>query len=53
MKYGILGTGMVGRAHAAKLVELSHQVAIGTKDIDKTKASSAKDAMGRPSSYNS
>ncbi|MDF1497533.1 MAG: NAD(P)-binding domain-containing protein [Patescibacteria group bacterium] len=36
MKIGILGTGMVGRAHAQKLVELGHDVMIGTGDVDKT-----------------
>ena len=32
MRIGILGTGMVGRAVAAKLVELDHEVLVGTRD---------------------
>jgi len=32
MRVGILGTGMVGRAVAAKLVELDHEVLVGTRD---------------------
>lgn len=48
MKIGILGTGMVGRAHAAKLVALGHTVLMGTQDVAKTRASTEKDAMGNP-----
>ncbi|MDP2789345.1 MAG: NAD(P)-binding domain-containing protein [bacterium] len=48
MKIGILGTGMVGRAHAAKLAELGHDVVLGTQDVKKTMANSEKDAMGNP-----
>lgn len=48
MKFGILGTGMVGRAHAAKLVSLGHEVSIGTHDIEKTLAKTETDAMGNP-----
>ncbi|HEX8133882.1 MAG TPA: NAD(P)-binding domain-containing protein [Actinomycetes bacterium] len=32
MRIGVLGTGMVGRAFAAKLVELDHDVLVGTRD---------------------
>jgi len=32
MRIGILGTGIVGRAVAAKLVELDHEVLVGTRD---------------------
>lgn len=31
MRYGVLGTGMVGRAIASKLVELGHEVAMGSR----------------------
>jgi 8-hydroxy-5-deazaflavin:NADPH oxidoreductase len=31
MRIGVLGTGMVGRAFAAKLVELDHDVLVGTR----------------------
>ncbi|PJC20727.1 MAG: NADP oxidoreductase [Candidatus Yonathbacteria bacterium CG_4_9_14_0_2_um_filter_47_74] len=48
MNIGILGTGMVGRAHAAKFVELGHTVMLGTRDGKKTMATNEKDAMGNP-----
>jgi len=32
MRIGILGTGMVGQAVAAKLAELDHEVLVGTRD---------------------
>lgn len=48
MKIGILGTGMVGRAHAAKLAGLGHDVALGTKDVKETLAETEKDIMGNP-----
>ncbi|WP_067720615.1 NADPH-dependent F420 reductase [Nocardia yamanashiensis] len=38
MKIGILGTGNVGRTIAARLVELGHDVVIGTRDIAATAA---------------
>lgn len=48
MKVSVLGTGMVGRAHAAKLVELGHEVLLGTKDVAKTMAENEPNAMGTP-----
>lgn len=48
MKVAVLGTGMVGRAHAAKLSELGHDAVIGTQDVDHTLRSSQSDAMGNP-----
>lgn len=33
MKIGVLGTGVVGRTLAAKLAELGHEPAIGTRDV--------------------
>lgn len=48
MKIGILGTGMVGRIHAAKLISLGHDVMIGTQDPAKTLARTEKDGMGNP-----
>lgn len=48
MKIAILGTGMVGRAHAAKLTELGHDVVLGTQDVEKTLTNTEKDAMGNP-----
>jgi predicted dinucleotide-binding enzyme len=46
MKIAVLGTGMVGRAHAARLVELGHDVTVGTKDVDATLASTKEGFTG-------
>jgi predicted dinucleotide-binding enzyme len=48
MNVGILGTGVVGRAHAEKLSKLGHQVVLGTQSVEKTLASKEKDVMGSP-----
>ena len=48
MKIAVLGTGMVGRAIAAKLVALGHDVVVGTRDVDATLARTEPDAMGSP-----
>jgi predicted dinucleotide-binding enzyme len=46
MKIGILGTGIVGRSHAAKLSALGQDVVIGTRDPARTLAADRTDAMG-------
>jgi predicted dinucleotide-binding enzyme len=46
MKIAVLGTGMVGRAHAARLLELGHEVRVGTQDVDATRASTATGFTG-------
>ena len=33
MKIAVLGTGDVGRTLSAKLIELGHEVALGTRDV--------------------
>ncbi len=38
MKIGVLGTGMVGQAIAAKLIDLGHEVKMGARDADNAKA---------------
>lgn len=48
MKIAVLGTGVVGRTIAAKLVSAGHDVTIGTRDIQKTLAHDAPDYMGNP-----
>ena len=48
MKVAVIGTGIVGRTLAAKLESLGHQVTIGTRDVEKTKASLENDAYGNP-----
>jgi 8-hydroxy-5-deazaflavin:NADPH oxidoreductase len=46
MKIAVLGTGMVGRALAARLTGLGHDVVIGTRDVEQTLARTEPDAMG-------
>jgi hypothetical protein len=48
MQMAVLGTGMVGRALAARLVELGHEVIVGTRDVRATMARTDVDAMGNP-----
>lgn len=48
MKIAVLGTGMVGRAIAAKLVALDHDVVVGTRNVDATLARTEPDGMGNP-----
>ncbi|MHC6594974.1 NADPH-dependent F420 reductase [Arthrobacter sp. C152] len=43
MKTAVLGTGMVGRTIAARLAELGHTVAMGTRDPEATLARSEAD----------
>ncbi|MET9959012.1 NAD(P)-binding domain-containing protein [Streptomyces sp. NPDC006326] len=38
MRYAVLGTGIVGRTVAARLVSLGHEVVIGTRDPGATRA---------------
>jgi predicted dinucleotide-binding enzyme len=37
MKIAVLGTGIVGRTIAGKLAQLGHEVAIGTRDVERTR----------------
>lgn len=48
MRVGVLGTGAVGRAIAGKLLELGHDVVIGTRDVRKTMSHAEPDYMGNP-----
>jgi 8-hydroxy-5-deazaflavin:NADPH oxidoreductase len=48
MKICVLGTGMVGQAHAAKLAAIGHDVMIGTRDPAATLARKEPDSMGNP-----
>lgn len=48
MKFGILGTGVVGQTLAEKLSQHGHQVMIGTRDKQATLAKTGKDNFGRP-----
>lgn len=47
MKFGVLGTGVVGRTIASKLVQCGHEVMLGARDPDNPKAVSwAKEEGG-------
>ncbi|MEV4927800.1 NADPH-dependent F420 reductase [Streptomyces roseoverticillatus] len=46
MKIAVLGTGAVGRAHAARLTGLGHEVTMGTRNVVATMARTGPDAMG-------
>ncbi|MEV8019993.1 NAD(P)-binding domain-containing protein [Streptomyces sp. NPDC086554] len=46
MKITVLGTGGGARAHTAKLVELGHEVFVGTRDPEATLARTEPDMMG-------
>jgi predicted dinucleotide-binding enzyme len=48
MKIGVLGTGLVGRAVAARLSELGNEVVVGTRDVAATMARTEPDQMGNP-----
>ncbi len=46
MKYAVLGTGMVGQAIADRLDELGHEVSLGTRDPDATRARTGEGEPG-------
>jgi 8-hydroxy-5-deazaflavin:NADPH oxidoreductase len=48
MKIAVLGTGMVGKALADRLVGLGHQVSVGTRDVTATMAGTVPDRAGNP-----
>ena len=48
MKFGVLGTGGVGRTLAAGLVGQGHRVMIGTRNVAQTLMRVKADAMGNP-----
>ncbi len=48
MKIGIIGTGVVGRAIAARCSELGHGVTMGTREPETTLARTESDWMGNP-----
>lgn len=48
MRIAVLGTGMVGRALAARLSGLGHAVTIGTRDPQATLARTDPDGLGNP-----
>jgi predicted dinucleotide-binding enzyme len=48
MRIAVLGTGVVGRTIAARLVDVGHAVTMGTRDAAGTMAKAAPDRMGNP-----
>lgn len=48
MKIGVLGTSMVGKTVADKLVSLGHSVKVGTRDVKATLARNEHDMAGGP-----
>jgi len=46
MRFGVLGTGTVGRSIGSRLAELGHDVMVGTRDVDALLARTEPDAMG-------
>jgi len=49
MRIGVIGTGVVGKTLAAKLVEVGHEVMVGTRDVSETLSRTAKDVAGKSS----
>jgi predicted dinucleotide-binding enzyme len=50
MKFGVLGSGMVGSTIASKLVSLGHEVKMGSRDAANPKAKAWVDKVGRGAS---
>jgi 8-hydroxy-5-deazaflavin:NADPH oxidoreductase len=48
VRFGILGTGVVGKTIAARLAGLGHDVVIGTRDPEGTMSRTEPDAYGTP-----
>lgn len=48
MKIAVLGTGVVGKTIAGRLVELGHEVVVGTRDPEATLARTDPDVAGGP-----
>src|ERR671933_2146592 len=48
MRFGILGTGVVGKTLAARLTGLGHDVMVGTRDPQETLSRTEPDQYGNP-----
>jgi 8-hydroxy-5-deazaflavin:NADPH oxidoreductase len=48
MKIAIIGTGTVGTTIASKLLELKHDIMLGTRNVEDKLASTKKDSYGNP-----
>ena len=48
MRFGILGTGVVGKTIAARLAGLGHEVMVGTRNPEETLSRTGPDTYGNP-----
>ncbi len=48
MNIAVLGTGTVGQTLSSKLLELGHNVVMGTRNVAETKSKTTKDGYGNP-----
>ena len=48
MRFGILGTGVVGKTIAARLDGMGHEVMVGTRNPEETTSRAESDAYGNP-----
>jgi 8-hydroxy-5-deazaflavin:NADPH oxidoreductase len=48
VRFGILGTGVVGKTIAARLDGMGHEVMVGTRNPEETKSRAEPDAYGNP-----
>jgi predicted dinucleotide-binding enzyme len=48
MRFGVLGTGVVGKTIAARLVGSGHEVMVGTRDPEETLSRTEPDRYGNP-----
>ena len=48
MRFGVLGTGIVGKTIAARLAGLGHEVKVGTRDPEETMSRMEPDRYGNP-----
>ena len=48
VRFGILGTGVVGKTLAARLDDMGHEVIIGTRNPEETTSRAEPDAYGNP-----
>src|ERR687890_757478 len=48
VRFGILGTGVVGRTLAARLDGMGHEVTVGTRDPEETASRAGPDTYGNP-----
>jgi 8-hydroxy-5-deazaflavin:NADPH oxidoreductase len=48
MKISVIGTGTVGQTIASKLLEIGHDVTVGTRNVSDKMATTAKDNYGNP-----